>query len=52
MNKNENGAKLDLDSFRETYIEPQKLSRAEWTFVFVIFAIIIGINLIKLFGGA
>ena len=44
-------AKSELESVWKAYNEPYGLSRAEWCFVFIIFAIIVVKYLIKCFGG-
>lgn len=50
MSKNENGAKLDMDSVLEASSRQDELSRAEWAFVFLIIAIIIGKTVITAMG--
>lgn len=50
MNKKEKSAKSEWDSLWEAYNEPHELSRAEWGFVLIIFAIIIGKTLITAMG--
>ena len=51
MKDSKKEAQSKAESVWDAYNEPHELTKAEWTLVFVIFAIIIGKTLIAAFGG-